>query len=195
MKTLFKTTVAFSFTLVLSASMLFGQAVQFDENGHITVNGAVSPFAVGPDPSGGIAANVLIYQLPFLVNPGDVGLLENGSTSQTPSDLVRFFTPAGANTSEIIFYSDIETPAAEHDLADTGLPLSPNAILIPEVGPENNNGAMWTPLPTQPGGLPAGTQITYNIISDVPEPAFGPLLFAGLATLLGISRLRRNCCA
>jgi hypothetical protein len=193
MKTLVKTTIAFCFTLALSAGALFGQVVQFDENGHLFINGAASPGGVlMPDPSGGIAANVLVYQLPFFVNPGDVGLLEAGSTSQTPSDLVRFFNAAGANTSEIIYYSDVESPNTDKDLADTGLPLSPNAIIIPENGPENNNGAVWTPLATQPGGFPTGAQITYDIISDVPEPAFGSLLLLGLATCLGINRLRQN---
>lgn len=196
MKKLFKVAGAAGFTVALSASAVFGQIFTFDENGNISMNGGPDPvpvpYQVAPDPSGGIAANVLIYQLPFLVTPGDVALLEPGSPSSAPSDIVRFFNSTAApNGTEVIFYSDVE-PGEPLDLADTGLPLSPNAFPIPEVGPEGNNGAVWTPPTGAPGSSLAGVQISYNIISDVPEPGSGTLILGGLGALLGIRRFRQK---
>jgi hypothetical protein len=181
--------------LAASATSVFGvpgDIFTFDENGNGNFNGATVPWQMAPDPSGGLAANVLIYQLPLLVTPGDVLLLEPGASSSTPSDLVRFFNLAGANFSDVIFYSDFSPTDPPDALADTGLPApSPNAIVINEVGPEGNNGAVWIPLPGQPGSNPAGAQITYNIISDVPEP--GSMLLAGLSGgLLLLMKVRRQ---
>jgi hypothetical protein len=180
--------------LAASATSVFGapgNIFTFDENGIGTFNGqpVLSPLAL--DPSGGLAANVLMYQLPILVAPGDVGLLEPGASSSDLSDLVRFFNPAGANFSLVIFYSDISATDPPDALADTGLPVSPNAILIPETGAEGNNGAVWIPVAGQPGADVTGAQITYNIISDVPEP--GSMLLAGLSGgLLLLMKVRRQ---
>jgi hypothetical protein len=194
MKRLTKTLFAIGFSSAITANRLFAQIFTFDENGNYTMNGGPVPVPVpvqvAPDPSGGIAANVLIYQLPFVVTPGDVALLENGQTSQTPSDIVRFFSPAGANFSDIIFYSDVEPGEPNTDLADSGLPVSPNAFPIPEVGPEGNNGATWNPLPGQPGSAPTGVNIQYNIISDVPEPS--ALVLATLSGGLLLVMLKRR---
>ncbi|HEV2327885.1 MAG TPA: hypothetical protein VGY56_03745 [Verrucomicrobiae bacterium] len=194
MKSLTKTLFTLGLTYAITATPLFAQIFTFDENGNINMNGGPDPvpvpFQVAPDPSGGIAANVLIYQLPFVVTPGDVALLEPGQTSSTPSDLVRFFSPAGANFSDIIFYSDIEPGEPNTDLADTGLPVSPNAFPIPEVGPEGNNGATWNPVPGQPGSAPTGVNIQYNIISDVPEPSV--LMLAALSGGLLLLTLKRR---
>lgn len=195
MKNPTKALFALGVTYALAATPMFAQIFTFDENGNINMNGGPDPvpvpYQVAPDPSGGVAANVLIYQLPFVVTPGDVALLEPGSTSGTPSDLVRFFNPAGANFSEIIFYSDIEPGEPNTDLADTGLPVSPNAIPIEEVGPEGNNGAIWTPPAGAPGSNPTGANVQYNIISDVPEP--GALALAALSgSLLLLIQKRRH---
>lgn len=180
--------------LAVSATSVFGvpgAIFTFDENGNGNLDGQPVRGQLAPDPSGGLAANVLIYQLPFLVMPGDVGLLEPGESSSNPSDLVRFFSPAGANFSVVIFYSDISPTDPPDALADTGLPVSPNAILIPEVGAEGNNGAVWMPLAGQPGADVTGAAITYNIISDVPEP--GTMLLAGLSGgLLLLLKVRRQ---
>jgi len=198
MKKLSQITGTVSFILALSASAVFGQVFTFDENGNGTVTtgsgSAPLPYTVAPDPSGGIAANVLIYQLPIFVTPGDVALMEPGATSSVPtlSDIVRFYnSTANPNGSEIIFYSDTDdTPLS---LADTGLPpLSPNAIQIPEVGPEGNNGATWNPPGGAPGSSFAGVVVSYNIISDVPEPASGTLILGGLGAFLGIKRFRQK---
>jgi hypothetical protein len=168
------------------------QVITFDENGRGNFAGTALPFAVGPDPTGGIAANVLIYTLPFAVTPGDIGLIENtNTTSLNLSDVVRFFTPTTGNNSEMIFYSDFEaTDPTPRDLADSGLPQSPNAFLIFETGPEGNNGAVWNPAPGQPGSMPSGGTLQYNIISDVPEP--GTLTLAGLGGGLLLAALRRR---
>jgi hypothetical protein len=180
--------------LTVSSTSSFGLAgniFTFDENGNGNLNGVTMPGQMMPDLSGGLAANVLIYQLPFLVMPGDVGLLEPLQTSSGPSDLVRFFNPAGANFSLVIFYSDVTATDPPNDLADTGLPVSPNAFPIPEVGPEGNNGAVWIPVAGQPGFDPTGAPITYNILSDVPEP--GSMLLAGLSGgLLLLMKVRRQ---
>jgi hypothetical protein len=196
MKRLTKALFILGFGYALTANTVFAQIFTFDENGNYNMNGGPVPVPVpvrvAPDPSGGIAANVLIYQLPFVVTPGDVGLLENGQTSGTPSDLVRFFNPAGANFSDIIFYSDVETGEPNTDLADTGLPVSPNAFLIPEMGPEGNNGATWNPLVGQPGSLPTGGQVVYQIISDVPEPNAVALVAIGGGLLLYALKRRQR---
>jgi len=196
MKHLTKTLFVFGFTYAITASSLFGQIFTFDENGNISMNGGPDPvpvpYTVAPDPSGGVAANVLIYTLPFQVTPGDVALLEPGQPSSAPSDIVRFFTPSTANFSYIIFYSDIEAGEPNTDLADSGLPVSPNAFPIPEVGPEGNNGATWNPVPGQPGSAPTGVNIQYNIISDVPEPGSLALLAGGIGILLGMNRFRQR---
>lgn len=196
MKT-FKKTIGIAACVAIiaaSATSVFGVPgvlFTFDENGNGNLDGQPVRGQMAPDPSGGLAANVLIYQLPFLAMPGDVGLLEPGQSSSAPSDLVRFFNPAGANFSFVIFYSDISPTDPPDALADTGLPVSPNAILINELGPEGNNGAVWIPLPGQPGADPTGAQITYNIISDVPEP--GSMLLAGLSGgLLLLMKVRRQ---
>lgn len=196
MKSLTKTLLALGLTYAVTATPLFAQIFTFDENGNYNMNGGPVPVPVpvqvAPDPSGGIAANVLIYQLPFVVTPGDVALLEQGQTSGPPSDLVRFFSPAGANFSDIIFYSDIEPGEPNTDLADTGLPVSPNAFLIPEVGPEGNNGATWNPAPGQPGSAPTGVNIQYNIISDVPEPSALALAVLSGGLLLYVLKRRHQ---
>ena len=181
--------------LAASATSVFGvpgNIFTFDENGNGNLDGQPLRGLMAPDPSGGLPVPVLIYQLPFPVLPGDVVLLEPGQSSSEPSDLVRFFNPAGANISDIIFYSDFSPTDPPDALADTGLPpVSPSAIFINEVGPEGNNGAVWIPLPGQPGANPAGAQITYNIISDVPEP--GSMLLAGLSGgLLLLMKVRRQ---
>jgi hypothetical protein len=193
MKSITKILFVAGFIYAMAAVSSFAQILTFDENGHANFGGNPLPFFVGPDPSGGLAANVLVYTLPFMVTPGDVGLLENpigSGTNLVLSDIVRFYTPTTANTSDIIFYSDIEAGENDHDLADTGLPQSPNAFLIQEVGPENNNGAIWNPVPGQPGSLPTGGTIQFNIISDVPEP--GTLTLAACGGALSLAALRRR---
>jgi hypothetical protein len=192
MKSITKILFVVCFTCAMTAFSSFAQILTFDENGNASFGGTKLPFFVGPDPSGGLTVNVLVYQLPVLVNPGDVGLLESpvgSGTNLVLSDIVRFYSPTTQATSDIIFYSDIESGEPNTDLADSGLPQSPNAFLIQETGPEGNNGALWNPLPNQPGSFPGGT-IQYQIISDVPEP--GTLTLAACGGGLALAALRRR---
>ena len=77
-------------------------------------------------------------------------------------------------------------------LADTGLPPQLiNPVFIPEVGPEGNNGAIYTPAPGAPGSI-AGAVITYNIISDSPVPEPNTLALAVLGAGLFAITLRRR---
>lgn len=195
MKRLNKILFAVGLISSITALSSFAQVLSFDENGHGNFNGANLPVSVGPDPSGGLPVNVLIYTLPFMVTSGDVGLLENpvgSGTNLVLSDIVRFYTPTTGNTSEIIFYSDFEIGAPDGDIADTGLPRSPNAILIQEIGPEGNNGAIWNPTPGQPGSVSTGVTISYNIISDVPEPGTLTLATLGGGLLLAVLKRRHQ---
>ena len=68
-----------------------------------------------------------------------------------------------------------------------------NPVFIPELGPEGNNGAVYTPAPGAPGSI-AGAVVTYNIISDspIPEPGALALTILGAGTLLFILK-RRTC--
>lgn len=191
MKNPVKALVLFGFTLMLSVNGLFAQVFIFslDETGKPNTANPL-PSQVAPDPSGGVSGNVLIYTLPFFVQPGDLALFEPNQAASLPSDMIRFFNTPGA-TSIAIFYSDIEAGEPPNP-ADSGVPVSPNAFPVPEVGPEGNNGVVWTPLPGQPGAGPTGAQITYQIISDAPEPGAVAMMLAGMAALLAVNRLRRK---
>ena len=175
---------AYAMTTASSIAQLY----TFDESGNSSGLG-ISPGIMQPDPSGGLAANVLVYNLAFSVIPGDVVLIEPANPSgQRESDLVRFWNPSGGGPSQIIFYSDFSTTDPADAPADTGLPsaLMPLSIIIPEVGPEGNNGALYTPTPNDPGfilstAVPPGT---YNIISDVPEPSAVALAVLGGGLLI-----------
>jgi hypothetical protein len=148
---------------------------------------------LAPDPSNP-GHSALTYPLPFLVQPGDVVLTDNG----VPGDVVRFLqlgsilSDGASPPSILIFYSD--NVDGVDALADVGLPSGffPNVILIPEVGPEGDNGAFYSPVPGQPGFPELDpVVVTYHFISDVsvPEPATLLLLTSGL---VGISLVRRR---
>ena len=112
------------------------------------------------------------------------------------SDVVRFWDPTSGPTSQIIFYSD--TDEAVLAPADTGLPSTslPLSVIIPEVGPEGNNGAVYTPTANQPGYIlsTAVPPATYDIVSDgvVPEPATVALAALGGGLLLLIQQRRHQ---
>jgi hypothetical protein len=183
MKTTAKILSALSCACALTASSAFAQILTFDEFGNSSGPG-ISPGVMQLDPSGGLPVPVLVYNLSFPVIPGDLWLT-NGVEGL--SDVVRFWNPNGAsgNSSQIIFYSDFSTADPADSPSDTGLPQNSLPILsIKEVGPEGNNGALYTPIPGNPGSVSGATALQYNIISDVPEPSTVALVIAGVGLLL-----------
>src|SRR5579859_5770719 len=196
MKSSIKTMFVFSCVYVITAVPSFAQLIYtFDEFGNSSGPSSAPPISPGvlqPDPSGGVSGPVLVYTLPLPIVTGDVVLTEPGnpSTGGQNSDIVRFWNPTGINLTQIIFYSDVSAADPADSPADTGLPaqlISP--IFIPEVGPEGNNGATYTPPAGAPGSTLAGVVIQYNIISDVPEPGTVALaILAGGTLLLSMKR-------
>ena len=173
----------------ITATAAFAQIYTFDEYGNSTGPG-ISPGVMQPDPSGGLPGLVLVYNLAFPVVTGDVVLMEPGnpSTGGQNSDVIRFWDPTGGPQSQIIFYSDFSATDPADAPADTGLPaqliIAPtNPVYINEVGPEGNNGAIYTPGGLQ-GTIPGMAGLQYNIISDVPEPSTLALAVIGGGVLL-----------
>ena len=202
-----KTVLAFA---AAASLMLFATAahasvaaitITVDENGNGFISGGPfgtsTPLAhsLAPDPAlGGL--NSLTYTLGEIpIIPGDLMMTESNPTllgpAATVSDIVRFNTPG---PSTLTFYSDTTPPV--DSIADTGLPLVPVGTLsFPEVGPEGNNGLIYTPTSLQPGWSPEFA-ITYDFVSDgsaVPLPAALPLFATGLGALglLGWRRKRK----
>jgi hypothetical protein len=139
-------------------------------------------------------AAALTYNLlgpPGLV-AGDVFLVEGGNVV---SEVIRF-NPAGTGNpgypASLVFYSDNVGVDNIPDIGDTGFPTAfyTNQLIIAEVGPEGANGAIYTPTANQPGFVP-GFAVSYELISDTPEPASITLLGLGAATL-GLRALRRR---
>lgn len=160
------------------------------------LGGATIPSQMLADPGPGGLQLALTFTLagaPAL-QTGDVRLLEpGGGTNEVFSDLIRF-NPATNGTDYLVFYSGLtlgEPP--DGDKADTGLPSQfySNLIELSEIGAEGNNGVVYTPVAGQPGFDTTGTYaITYNIISDVPEPSVFALAGLGAAALLVFHRRR-----
>jgi len=195
MKPSTKTLFALGCVCVITAGSSSAQLIYtFDEFGNSSGPSSAPPISAGvmqPDPSGGLTVPVLVYTVPLPLITGDVVLTEPGQPIPGPfSDVVRFWNPTGINMTQIIFYSDFSATDPADAPADTGLPsqlISP--VFINEVGPEGNNGALYTPPAGGPGSFP-GALVQYNIISDVPEPNILALVI--LASGLSLFLLKRR---
>ncbi len=194
MKSSIKILSSFGCAYVIATSSLFAQVYTFDEFGNSSGPG-ISPGVMQLDPSGGLPGSVMVYNLAFPVVPGDVVLMEPGQPAPGPySDVVRFWDPTGGPQSQIIFYSDVSTTDPADAPADTGLPaqllLTPTSpVFINEIGPEGNNGAIYTPGGLQ-GTIPGTVGLQYNIISDIPEPGTMALISLGSGLLLFLLKRR-----
>ncbi|HKW30522.1 MAG TPA: PEP-CTERM sorting domain-containing protein [Verrucomicrobiae bacterium] len=193
MKASIKTLLVIACAYTIASTPSFAQVYTFDEFGNSSGPG-ISPGVLQPDPSGGLPGLVLVYNLAFPVVTGDVALMEPGQPAPGPySDVVRFWDPTGAPQSQIIFYSDVSATDPADAPADTGLPVQliiapTNPVFINEIGPEGNNGAIYTPGGAQ-GTIPGTVGLQYNIISDVPEPGTVALaILAGGTVLLAMKR-------
>lgn len=178
--------------------------ITLDENGHgtILVDGTTTIPLTGvlaPDPGPGGLSSVLTYTLVggLTVVPGDVHLTD-ADFGGAFLDVLRFNQTVGAVAipGTILFYSD--NVDGFDALADTSGPPSTaytNLVSIPEVGPEGNNGAFYTPTANQPGFI-AGFAATYHFISDtpsVPEPSTWAMMLAGFGAIgLAFRRRRRK---
>jgi len=198
--------------LVLAVALLALASIAFadnnplitvDENGKGTINFGGGPIplpgVIAADPGPGGLAGALTYNLlgpPALV-AGDLLIQETVGAVVILSDWVRF-NPAGTGgnpvyPASLVFYSERGDEPIP-DLADTGFPTAQytNVLSVLEVGPEGNNGFLYTPTANQPGFVP-GFGVTYNIKSDVvPEPASASLFVIGGGMLLAGWRLRKR---
>jgi hypothetical protein len=175
-----------------------GFYTQLDESGHGAVIGAGSVLGYDPFPlttpyvgsapivthdffPGG--GNTLRYALPVTdVTSGDLLITDAGGAT---SDLIRW------EAGYVFFYS----LAGGGTMADSIIPsnLQGNHVSVSEaVLAGGEFGALWEPLPGQPGFVPeAGTStFGWNIISEVPEPSSFALL--GLAGGLGVLLRKRR---
>jgi hypothetical protein len=135
----------------------------------------------------------LAYILPLAPQQGDLLLREPGRPHSLRSDLIRFLS-SPHHPNAIFFYSDIQDPRKDTDLADVGFPGNKlrSHITVVENGSEDANGFTYTPKDGQPGFVQGG--ITYVIMSDVgvvPEPSSVILLGPGTLSLLGFFARRR----
>lgn len=170
-------------TTTLRAISPSGYSFTFDANGNGTteyflgslVETSSLPHSVESDPSGGIiGAPVLVYSLPVEVNTGDVAIVSSDMSSVP--DLLRFYTPVGADTSILILYSD--QPGV---LADSGLPPIADGT---DASFEMGERALWggAGIGGVMGAAPVGYGYRYVFLA--PEPSASRFLIFAVAVIL-----------
>ena len=180
--------------VVLWVRPVSGQTFTFDENGRgteITTSGGTVtiPFSTSPAP--------LTYHLGYPSMAGDILILEPGSPNNVLTDILRF----DANGNVTVFSDASATDPADSlaDVTQFPTPMTPSITVLenaPGGGPGLEGGVNglfgYTPAPGTPGSAPAGVApVTFNFVSDVPEPSSWGLLVLGLGVAL-LARRRRQ---
>ena len=186
-------TLLFSFLLVSrgSAAVI---GVTIDENCHGTfdtptgVTQLLCSLAV--DPLSGMTVPTFILPMNVFgpVNQNSIGDVEMLESPGVISDLVRFqVNAAGMNL--LRFYSETPDPGEPFPtpLSDVGIPAGrqQNVLMPPlqEIGPDNDNKAIYHPTSAVQPGFSIGNDVTYTFVSDTPEPSSAVLIGVGLALL------------
>ena len=164
------------------AAQAFSVTITVDENGNGRLTNTAGfnaplPFSMEQDPGPGGLPGVCTYNMlnpPGLIE-GDL-LLTDADVGGAILDVVRFNPQQ--NGGSLVFYSDnIDGFDAICDTASPPGGFYTNTFATPEIGIEGGNGAIYTPLPGQPGFVAgAAGPVTYVIISDTPEPGAAALL-------------------